>query len=101
MPGLSSAPGGRREELLRQAETIILTEGFTAVTMDELAQRLGCSKATLYSLASTKEQLVLAVTRAFFREATAEIEPALSRPSPTPGSGSGSLSPGDEVWAPR
>ena len=67
----------RREELLRQAEAIILAEGFTSVTMDELAQRLGCSKATLYSLASTKEQLVLAVTRAFFREATAEIEQAV------------------------
>ncbi|MFD5162151.1 TetR/AcrR family transcriptional regulator [Streptomyces hawaiiensis] len=73
----------RREELLRQAETIILTEGFTTVTMDELAQRLGCSKATLYSLASTKEQLVLAVTRAFFRDATAEIEQAVqAEPDP-------------------
>lgn len=100
MPGFSSAPGGRREELLRQAETIILTEGFTAVTMDELAQRLGCSKATLYSLASTKEQLVLAVTRAFFREATAEIEPAVQA-EPDPRQRIRVLSPGDEVWAPR
>ncbi|MGW5276387.1 TetR/AcrR family transcriptional regulator [Streptomyces sp. NPDC004044] len=73
----------RRDELLLQAETIILAEGFTAVTMDELAQRLECSKATLYSLASTKEQLVLAVTRAFFREATAEIEQAVqAEPDP-------------------
>ncbi|MEH0639346.1 TetR/AcrR family transcriptional regulator [Streptomyces bottropensis] len=73
----------RRDELLRQAEAIILAEGFTAVTMDELTQRLGCSKATLYSLASTKEQLVLAVTRAFFRDATAEIEQAvLAEPGP-------------------
>ncbi|MFE1839667.1 TetR/AcrR family transcriptional regulator [Streptomyces sviceus] len=73
----------RRDELLRQAEAIILAEGFTAVTMDELAQRLECSKATLYSLASTKEQLVLAVTRAFFRDATAEIEQAVqAEPDP-------------------
>ncbi|WP_406223846.1 TetR/AcrR family transcriptional regulator [Streptomyces canus] len=73
----------RRDELLRQAEAIILAEGFTAVTMDELAQRLGCSKATLYSLASTKEQLVLAVTRTFFRDATAEIEQAVqAEPDP-------------------
>ncbi|MEI5519775.1 TetR/AcrR family transcriptional regulator [Streptomyces brasiliscabiei] len=73
----------RRDELLRQAEAIILAEGFTAVTMDELTQRLGCSKATLYSLASTKEQLVLAVTRTFFRNATAEIEQAVqAEPDP-------------------
>ncbi|MGD6741907.1 TetR/AcrR family transcriptional regulator [Streptomyces sp. BH106] len=72
------ADAGRKEELLRQAEDIILSEGFTAVTMDDLAQRLGCSKATLYSLAPTKEQLVLAVTRAFFRESAAEIERAVA-----------------------
>ncbi|MFE3849704.1 TetR/AcrR family transcriptional regulator [Streptomyces griseorubiginosus] len=73
----------RRDELLRQAEAIILAEGFTSVTMDELAQRLECSKATLYSLAPTKEQLVLAVTRAFFREATAGIEQAVqAEPDP-------------------
>lgn len=65
---------GRREELLRRAERIILAEGFTSVTMDELAQRLECSKATLYSLAVTKEQLVVAATRAFFKESAAEIE---------------------------
>ncbi|MFC8511719.1 TetR/AcrR family transcriptional regulator [Streptomyces sp. NPDC057257] len=67
----------RRDDLLRQTEAIILAEGFTTVTMDELAQRLECSKATLYSLAPTKEQLVLAVTRDFFRDATAEIEQAV------------------------
>lgn len=73
----------RRDEPLRQAEAIILAEGFTTVTMDQLAQRLECSKATLYSLASTKEQLVLAVTRAFFRDATAQIEQAVqAEPDP-------------------
>ncbi|MER5863510.1 TetR/AcrR family transcriptional regulator [Kitasatospora sp. NPDC002040] len=68
----------RREELLTEAEAIILAEGFTAVTMDGLARQLGCSKATLYSLAATKEQLVLAVTRSFFRKATADIEQAVA-----------------------
>jgi AcrR family transcriptional regulator len=65
---------GRVEELLGQASDIVLAEGFTSVTMDELAQRLGCSKATLYSVAGTKEQLVQAITRKFFVEAAAEIE---------------------------
>ncbi|MET7647934.1 TetR/AcrR family transcriptional regulator [Streptomyces sp. NPDC005426] len=45
-----------------------------SVTMDALAQRLECSTATLYSLAATKEQLVVAATRAFFKESAAEIE---------------------------
>jgi AcrR family transcriptional regulator len=65
---------GRAAELLAQASDIVLAEGFTSVTMDELAQRLGCSKATLYSVAGTKEQLVQAITRRFFIDAAAEIE---------------------------
>lgn len=68
----------RREELLREAEAILLAEGFTTVTMDELAQRLRCSKSTLYSLATTKDQLVQAVTRHFFATSTAEIETAVA-----------------------
>jgi AcrR family transcriptional regulator len=66
--------GTRVEELLGRAADIVLAEGFTSVTMDELAQRLGCSKATLYGLAGTKEQLVQAITRTFFVEAAAAIE---------------------------
>ncbi|MER5671894.1 TetR/AcrR family transcriptional regulator [Pseudonocardia alni] len=68
----------RRAELLHAAESILLREGFTAVTMDELAQQLRCSKATLYSVAATKEQLVLAVTRHFFATSTTEVEEALA-----------------------
>ncbi|MGY1901100.1 TetR/AcrR family transcriptional regulator [Nocardia gipuzkoensis] len=64
----------RHEELLAQAADIVLAEGFTSVTMDELAQRLACSKATLYSLAGTKEQLVQTITRRFFSTAADEIE---------------------------
>jgi AcrR family transcriptional regulator len=71
----------RMEELLAQASDIVLTEGFTSVTMDELAQRLACSKATLYSLAGTKEQLVQAITRRFFITAADEIERAVAAES--------------------
>lgn len=72
---------GRIAELLTRASDIVLAEGFTSVTMDELAQRLGCSKATLYSVAGTKEQLVQAITRKFFVDAAAEIEAAVATES--------------------
>ena len=64
----------RRNELLRELETLLLAEGFTALTVDDMARRLRCSKATLYSVASSKEQLVIALTKQFFRRATDEIE---------------------------
>ncbi|MFC3961488.1 TetR/AcrR family transcriptional regulator [Nocardia jiangsuensis] len=73
-PRKRSVADDRVAELLRQAGDIVLSEGFTSVTMDELAQRLGCSKATLYSVAGSKEQLVQAITRQFFSEAAAQIE---------------------------
>jgi AcrR family transcriptional regulator len=41
--------------LLDEVEELLLAEGFTAVSMDEVAQRLRCSKATLYSVAGSKE----------------------------------------------
>jgi AcrR family transcriptional regulator len=68
----------RVEQLLAQAGDIVLAEGFTTITMDQLAQRLGCSKATLYSVAGTKEQLVQTITRRFFLTATEEIERAVA-----------------------
>jgi AcrR family transcriptional regulator len=69
----------RLEELLAQAGDIMLAEGFTTITMDQLAQRLGCSKATLYSVAGTKEQLVQTITRQFFVTAAEQIEQAVAQ----------------------
>ncbi|MGV9947024.1 TetR/AcrR family transcriptional regulator [Rhodococcus aetherivorans] len=68
----------RRDELLSKIEEIFLAEGFTSVTVDDLTQRLHCSKATLYSVASTKEQLVVAATKHFFGSAAEEIEAAVA-----------------------
>ena len=71
----------RTEDLLTQAGDIVLAEGFTTITMDQLAQRLGCSKATLYSAAGTKDQLVQTITRRFFITAAEQIEEAVAEES--------------------
>jgi AcrR family transcriptional regulator len=68
----------RRAKLLTDTEALLLSEGFTSVSMDDLAHRLHCSKATLYSVAGSKEQLVVKVTKQFFRRATEQIEDAVS-----------------------
>lgn len=68
----------RREELLEQLEEALLADGFTSSTMDDLARTLNCSKGTLYSLAATKEQLVVRVTKRFFARAADEIERAVA-----------------------
>jgi AcrR family transcriptional regulator len=68
----------RRADLLAALEELLLDEGFMALTVDDMARRLHCSKATLYSVATSKEQLVIALTKHFFRQATEEIETAVA-----------------------
>ena len=58
----STRTQARRAELLDELVTLFLAEGFGALTLDELARRLRCSKSTLYGLAASKEQLVVAGT---------------------------------------
>ncbi|MFC9665561.1 TetR/AcrR family transcriptional regulator [Nocardia sp. NPDC127606] len=67
----------RRDDLLRQVQHTILNEDSPSLTMIELTERLPCSKATLYRLAMTKEQLVVLATKHFFtllRESANQIE---------------------------
>lgn len=64
----------RREGLLRELQDIFLAEGFSALTVSDLTERLHCSRATLYSIAPTKEQLVILATKDFFRTSAENIE---------------------------
>ncbi|AFR50604.1 TetR family transcriptional regulator [Gordonia sp. KTR9] len=64
----------RRADLLDSIEEIFLAEGFTTVTVGELTERLHCSRATLYSVAPTKEQMVVLATKRFFGSSAELIE---------------------------
>jgi AcrR family transcriptional regulator len=59
MAGKSLGP--RHVEILDGLETIVLTEGFRDLTVGTIAQRLQCSRRTLYEIADSKEELVLVV----------------------------------------
>ncbi|MBX0328216.1 TetR/AcrR family transcriptional regulator [Oscillochloris sp. ZM17-4] len=50
-----------RDEILEAAQSLIAERGYAAMSMDELAARVGVSKPTLYSQFSTKEALVAAM----------------------------------------
>jgi AcrR family transcriptional regulator len=69
----------RKDALLERLKEVILKDGFSALTVDELASRLQCSKATLYAISSSKEYLVTTVLRRFFRDATRRIENRVGR----------------------
>lgn len=64
----------RRDEILQRLEKVILTEGFASLTIDDIAARLQCSKSTLYAVASSREQLVIAAIKRFLRVRAQKIE---------------------------
>jgi AcrR family transcriptional regulator len=64
----------RRADLIERLQRLFLSEGFAAYNIGDLAEHLRCSRTTLYALAPSKEQIVLAVVRAYFRGAAERIE---------------------------
>lgn len=60
--------------MLDQLVELMAAEGFATFTLDDLAERLRCSKTTLYQLAASKQELVVAVVRQYFRSAVDAIE---------------------------
>ncbi len=64
----------RQQDLLRRLVDLFAAEGFSRFTLDDLAERLHCSKTTLYALASSKPELVLAAVQEFFRASVPVVE---------------------------
>lgn len=68
----------RRGDLIEKLIPLFLDEGFVDLSVEDLAKRLHCSKSTLYNVAASKEQILVVVVRAFFRQATERVESALA-----------------------
>lgn len=64
----------RQLDLLNRLVALLAAEGFAGFTLDDLAERLRCSKTTLYALASSKQELVVEVVKQYFRAAVPEVE---------------------------
>ncbi|GAB2900933.1 TetR/AcrR family transcriptional regulator [Neomicrococcus lactis] len=69
----------RRNELFDSLIEMFLMDGFSHLTLDDVAARLKCSKSTLYTLAGSKDGLVKEVTKHFFRKATEDVEAELAK----------------------
>lgn len=74
----------RQTRLFDDLLALFLQEGFSRLTLDDIASRLRCSKSTLYVLAASKDDLVRRVTVHFFKRATTAVEAALAQ-SENPG----------------
>lgn len=67
----------RQTELFSQLVELVLREGFADLTIEAAASRLRCSKSTIYSLASSREQLVRSAVISFFKAAAERVEAKL------------------------
>ncbi|MDL9937783.1 TetR/AcrR family transcriptional regulator [Gordonia sp. ABSL1-1] len=74
MPAPEGFATRRRAALFDDLVTLMLAEGFAHLSVADIAQRLRCSKSTLYTLADSKEQLATAAVTHFFKRATREVE---------------------------
>ena len=54
-----------KEKLIDAAQTLMLSKGYTATTVDEICEQAGVSKGSFYHFFETKEDLGLAVVDAF------------------------------------
>jgi TetR/AcrR family transcriptional repressor of nem operon len=54
-----------RQKLLEAAQTLMLSKGYPATTVDEICEAAGVSKGSFYHFFGTKEDLALAVLEAF------------------------------------
>jgi AcrR family transcriptional regulator len=74
----TSRSSARRAAILDGLVEIFLAQGFLGFSVEEFADRLQCSKSTLYAIAPSKEQLITVVVRSFFRRSTERIDAILA-----------------------
>ncbi|MGC6388816.1 TetR/AcrR family transcriptional regulator C-terminal domain-containing protein [Ewingella sp. S1.OA.A_B6] len=72
----------RREAIIEAAATLFKEMGYERASMNELARRLGGSKATLYSYFPSKESILVAVVKAFSTGHLSDAVKGLAAPFP-------------------
>lgn len=68
----------RQQDLLGRLVTLMTGEGFSRFTLEDIALRMRCSKTTLYSLAASKQELVVEVVKEYFRNSVPRVEESVA-----------------------
>jgi AcrR family transcriptional regulator len=63
-----------RSRIVEAAQALFLQRGFLRVTADDIADELGMSKATLYKVFPSKEEILRAVVRGILTEIMSHVE---------------------------
>ncbi len=63
-----------QEKILQIASQLFLNHGFKSVTMDDIAEKMGISKKTIYEYYNNKNDLIRATTHFVFEQITQEVD---------------------------
>jgi AcrR family transcriptional regulator len=72
--GVKARARAVRDQILRTAADLFRESGYRATTLDDIAGRLGMSKATLYAYFRAKEEILAAISRETIERFTRELE---------------------------
>jgi AcrR family transcriptional regulator len=69
------AAGGRREQIVREAAELFAVRGYHGTSMQDIAERVGMLKGSLYAHVANKEEILLEIVSTTARVFTATVEP--------------------------
>ena len=72
----------RRNEVLAAAADAFLTRGYAAASIDDIADRLGCTKGRVYHYFRTKGEILVGIHRQALESVLAAVEPFVESTGP-------------------
>ncbi len=79
-PATATPPPDSRDEILQAAAELFMAYGYTATSIDAVAERLGATKGRIYHHWRSKADLYFDVQVAAMTRVTAAVEPIAKRP---------------------
>jgi len=77
---MANSETGLPEQILETAKNLFVNEGYHGLSMREIADALGVSKAALYYYFKDKEELFLAILRIYLDDINAALNRILAQP---------------------
>ncbi len=76
--------GARKEEIIRAAANLFSQKSYHDVTMDDIAEKVGVAKGTIYLYFDSKEKLYLEIMEETYEEIESILEKETAKSDPAP-----------------
>jgi AcrR family transcriptional regulator len=81
---VTTGAGTRREQIVAAAAELFSARGYHATSMQDIGQRVGLLKGSLYAHVANKEELLLEILSTAARRFTAALQPVVGSAEPPP-----------------